>query len=165
MKTKRICVQLIALVTILVVSILGAGCQDKAGADFIYEASSSGAAVGAYGGFKAAFPDAQSVQWSNFQERIWQARFTQSSVEKAAFIQPNGVILDHGVLAAQPSLPKAAQDHLASQYAGMRVQVVLTGPNGGDNSPFRVIVANTAGSRVWRVLFSTDGQLLKSEEL
>ncbi|GAB3256490.1 hypothetical protein GCM10027347_18330 [Larkinella harenae] len=150
---------------ILVLSVLAWSCQDKAGADFIYEASSSQVAVGAYGGFKTAFPNVQTVEWSNFEERIWEARFTQDSVDMAALITPTGVVLDQGVLVDRATMPEKTEDYISKQYAGYRVHSVLTGANGTDNSPYRVILVNPSASQALRLQFSADGQFLSATEL
>ncbi|GAB3334574.1 hypothetical protein GCM10027299_42900 [Larkinella ripae] len=165
MKNYQIRHRFKALVYTLFLGVWITGCQDKAGADFIYEASSQGVAVGAYGGFRDAFPDAQAVSWSNVQERIWEARFSQNAMEKAAFFHSNGVMIDQGTRVPQTVLPENARNYLNATYPGGRVQTVLTGPNGSDNSPFRVFQVNATGSRIWRVLLTADGQLQGATEL
>ncbi|GAB3934971.1 hypothetical protein GCM10028804_53260 [Larkinella terrae] len=151
-----------AFVSLLVVAVVSFNCQDKAGADFIYEASRAGVAPGAYGGLQSAFPNAQAVTWTNFQERIWEARFTDASASKVAVFRVTGALIDQGLLIAQTNLPETARTYLSTQYSGSKIQTVIAG---GANSGFRVILVDSTGSRIWWAQFETTGPFRSIVEL
>ncbi|RRB00722.1 hypothetical protein [Larkinella rosea] len=162
MKSTSMVYRLWSIVSVFILATASFNCQDKAGADLIYESSSAGVATGAFSGFKSTFPNAQSVTWTNFRERIWEARFTESAVSKVAVFRTTGALIDQGLLMTQTNLPETARTYLSTQYPGSKIQTVLSG---GANGGFRVILIDSTGSRIWWAQFETSGQFRSILEL
>jgi hypothetical protein len=165
MKRNPIISRLKTLFGILVLATISFNCQDKTGADLINEAARSGVSLGAYSGFKTAFPSAQSVTWTHLQERIWAARFTEGITAKAALLQTSGFLIEQGALLNPDSVPAATRMYLSGTFPGSSIHTVLTDDNDKANKPFRVILLDATNARIWRVLFTSDGTFLSTTEL
>ncbi|WP_421827801.1 hypothetical protein [Larkinella sp.] len=165
MKRNPIISRLKTLFSILVLATISFNCQDKAGADLINEAASSGVSLGAYSGFKTAFPNVQSVTWTHLQERIWEARFTEGTTAKAALLQTDGLVIEQGALLKPDSLPVATRTYMSGTFPGSSIQTVLTDDNDEANKPFRVILLDAPNARILRVLFDSDGTFHSTTEL
>ncbi|WP_379884076.1 hypothetical protein [Larkinella insperata] len=138
------------------------GCSSRQEADLINSSANAGVVVGAYSGFTQRFPNAQSVEWETLSSSLWEARFTQNQEAMAAWLRYDGTIADQGRLLAPAELPTAIVSFLTT-YSENPTQTVLTGQNGSDNSPYRILVQQ---SGVWhRLLFNGNGQLISDSIL
>ncbi|KAA9353797.1 hypothetical protein [Larkinella humicola] len=165
MKRNPIVSRLTTLFSILILATISFNCQDKAGADLINEAARSGVSLGAYSGFKTAFPSARSVTWNRLQDRIWEARFTEGTTAKVALLQTSGVVVEQGVLLSPDSVPAITRTHLSETFPGSSIHTVLTDVDDEANKPWRVILLDATNARIWRVLFNSDGTFHSATEL
>lgn len=165
MKCKSFISRLKILFSLLALATISFNCQDKAGADLINEAARSGVSLGAYSGFKTAFPSAQSVTWNRLQDRIWEARFTEGATAKVALLQTSGLVVEQGAQLSPDSLSATTRTHLSETFPGSSIHTVLTDANDEANKSLRVILLDATNARIWRVLFNSDGTFHSTTEL
>ncbi|MGM9506191.1 hypothetical protein ACS5NO_00655 [Larkinella sp. GY13] len=156
MKCNPFISRLKILFSLLALATISFNCQDKAGADLINEAARSGLSLGAYSGFKTAFPRAQSVTWNHLQDRIWEARFTEGTTAKVALLQTSGLVVEQGVVLSPDSVPAITRTYLSETFPGSSIHTVLTDVNDEANKPWRVILLDATNARIWRVLLNSD---------